>query len=173
MPHLVLPNSKYKNSFIEAVKEFKAEGLLAYEKISIDSLTKEFDSYVSKLQSEAQGLHLPEGYIAHTMWWLVEGDEFLGSVDIRHELTPQLRDLGGHIGYNISPSQRKKGYGSLILKLGLEKAKEMGLTEILVTCDLDNIGSKKIIEKNGGVLEDIRPQGEDKADKARYWIPIN
>jgi len=99
----------------------------------------------------------------------VEGDEYIGRLDIRHHLTEHLRQIGGHIGYGIRPSKRRQGYGRLILKLGLEKAKEMGIEKVLVTCDVTNVGSRKIIEANGGVMEN-EIQVDGSPDKARFWI---
>ncbi len=80
--------------------------------------------------------------------------------------------MGGHIGYEIRPSRRKQGYGTEILRLGLEKAKELGLQRVLVTCDEDNIGSKKIIEHNGGKFENAIVMEGDTVKKLRYWIDI-
>ncbi|HEX2706374.1 MAG TPA: GNAT family N-acetyltransferase [Candidatus Lustribacter sp.] len=98
--------------------------------------------------------------------WLVGGSEFLGHLSIRHRLTPVLVELGGHIGYAIRPSARRRGYGTRQLALALPVARGLGLGRLLVTCDEDNIGSARIIERSGGVLEDVR------GDKRRYWIDV-
>jgi predicted acetyltransferase len=79
--------------------------------------------------------------------------KLVGRSDLRHRLNPALEIIGGHIGYDVRPSERRKGFGTLILKLIMEKARKIGLSEVLVTCDTDNIASAKIIEKNGGKLE--------------------
>lgn len=166
---LTIPSLQYKESFLAAVKEYQAEGLPYYSKLSLEQ-TQEFEAFVQKLADEAQGQNLPEGYVAHTTFWLVEGSEYIGRVDIRHELNEYLHKEGGHLGYDIRPSQRGKGYGHHILKLGLEKAKELGLEKILITCDVSNTPSKKVIEGNGGQLLKTQPVGEGKPDKALYWI---
>ena len=80
--------------------------------------------------------------------------------------------MGGHIGYAVVPRERRKGYGTEMLRLGLEKAKKLGIKKALVTSDETNIGSKKIIEKNGGVLENQVPNPETGIDKFRYWIEV-
>lgn len=81
--------------------------------------------------------------------------------------------IGGHIGYDIRPSQRKKGYGKAILRLVLPLAKELGINKVLITCDVTNIASKKIIKANGGDLEDTIPDSNGLPDKHRFWISIN
>ena len=92
-------------------------------------------------------------------------------MSIRHTLSDHLREFGGHIGYEIRPSARRRGYGTLILKLALERARELGISPVLVTCDVDNLGSRGVIEANGGELEGEFevPQYHDKPIR-RYWI---
>lgn len=170
MPFLSLPDSKYKNSFLEAVKEYKAEDLPNYRELDLEALQNDFSGYLEQLHKEAQGEGLPSGYVPHTIFWLVEGNHYLGRVDIRHILNDFLHREAGHIGYDVRPSERKKGYGKLALKLGVEKAKELGLKEVLITCDVTNVGSNKIIQANGGKLENTIPMGEGKPNKNRYWI---
>ena len=98
------------------------------------------------------------------LWW-VEGDEFLGRVGIRHRLTSALLEMGGHIGYDVRPSARRRGHPTERLRQALGVAHELGIDPALVTCDVDNIGSRAVIERNGGVLEDER------AGKLRFWVP--
>jgi predicted acetyltransferase len=86
---------------------------------------------------------------------------------------PALEKKGGHIGYYIRPSQRGKGYGNLILHLSLEKARELGLKRVLVTCDDNNDASLKTIENNGGKLVDkIKGEGSVVLTR-RYWIDLD
>jgi len=87
-------------------------------------------------------------------------------------LTSELERLHGHTGYEIRPSQRGRGYGTAILKLALPKAKEIGLNRVLLTCDETNIASRKIIEKNGGVLETKEENPATGVDKLRFWISL-
>jgi predicted acetyltransferase len=172
MPHLALPDSRFKDSFLQALKEYQVEGLANYVDLDEAVLQVDFDGYVQKLRDEAVGENLPDGYVPHTLFWLVDGDEYLGRVDIRHTLNEFLKKEGGHIGYDIRPSQRRKGYGTLALKLGLEKAYDLGVKKVLVTCDVTNVGSNKIIVENGGVFEDELPLGDGKVGKNRYWIAV-
>jgi len=165
MPFLARPSEKYRDSYIEAVRELQAEGAW----LTFD-LGRDFGEYVQDLLRRSDRATQEPDLVPETFWWLVEGDEFIGVTSVRHELTESLRKVGGHIGYAIRPLKRRMGYGRLILELALEKAKELGLRRVLVTCDADNIASRKIIESNGGVLED-----EIEADgvrKLRYWIDL-
>jgi predicted acetyltransferase len=164
---LVKPNLKYKDSFSKALEEYKAEE----RKISLripESSDQSIKEYIQQMVDEEIGLNLPEGYVAHTKLWLVDNNEYIGDIDIRHSLTGVLLNAGGHIGYEIRPSKRKMGYGTKMLQMALPIAKNLGINKVLITCNDDNIGSAKIIEKNGGILEDKR---EEKGNlKRRYWI---
>lgn len=173
MPQLVTPSTRYKSSFLEAVGEYQAEKLPHYLPLKISELEANFDLYINKIIQEARGDGLSEDQVPHTEYWLVDGDTYLGRVNLRHHLNDRLQQVGGHIGYDIRPSQRRKGYGTMALQLGLAKAKELGLTDVLITCDVNNTGSAKVIQANGGVLEQVQPMGADKPDKAKYKIDIS
>ena len=99
-----------------------------------------------------------------TYLWIVEGETFLGSLAIRHELNDFLLNEGGHIGYSVRPSARRSGHAAEALAAALPIARELGLTRVLLTCDEDNSGSRSTIEKNGGIYEDTRN------GKRRYWV---
>jgi predicted acetyltransferase len=101
-----------------------------------------------------------------TLWW-VDGDDYLGRLAIRHRLTDFLREVGGHIGYDVRPSRRREGHASAMLQQSLPWARELGIDRALVTCDLDNVGSIRVIENAGGELEDVR------GNKRRYWVPTS
>ncbi len=106
----------------------------------------------------------PEGYVPATEMWWVEGETFLGQITIRHRLTPHLLEAGGHIGYDVRPSARRRDHATEMLRQTLAIAHGMGIDPALITCDVDNIGSRTVIERNGGVLEDER------AGKLRFWV---
>jgi len=175
---LVLPTVEYKRSFIEAVTEYQRQGgsddrSRRYGGLSVTELDSDFDAYVEIEKSHALGKNLPTGYVPETTYWLVDGGEFIGRVSIRHRLTEDLRQIGGLIGYDIKPSKRKRGYGTKILEMALPKAKELGLHEVLVTCDATNIASRRIIERNGGIFENQMLNPETGIDKLRFWINID
>ena len=173
---LVVPDVKYKISYIEAVKEFQADHSFplmerTWDKLSISELESNFEAHVETVLSGARGENLPEGFVPQTTFWLIDDGVYVGQVRIRHHINHQfLKTIGGHIGYSIRPSKRGKGYGSNILELALPKAKELGINRVLVTCDATNIASRKIIEKNGGVLEGRVPNPETGVDKLRFLI---
>lgn len=166
---LVKPSKKYEQSFMGAVDEYMAEGR-TYEALVLDEQGS-FEGMIKYYADIEQGINLPKGYVPATEFWLVDGDKFIGRLSIRHQLNDYLTTFGGHIGYAIRPSERKKGYGSKALELGLVEAKKLGINKILITCNNTNIGSRKIIEKNGGVFEDERPK-EGEAPILRYWITL-
>jgi predicted acetyltransferase len=109
----------------------------------------------------------PTGHVPCTFLWIVddaEPDTYLGSLAIRHRLTPFLLEVGGHIGYSVRPSARRRGVATAALREALPLARALGIDPALVTCDDDNTGSRRVIEANGGVLEDVR------GAKRRYWV---
>ena len=170
MLFLAEPSVAYRDSFIQAVREFQAEG--RQQHYDLKSLTVDFGAFVQALLDQKDRSRLKPGRVPGSDFWLIDGDEFVGRLSLRHELNESLLKIGGHIGYEIRPSKRKKGYGKQRLRLGLEKARELGLHRVLVTCDEDNIGSKKIIEHNGGKLENALEIKGEPVRKLRYWIDI-
>jgi predicted acetyltransferase len=154
MPELAAPSAIYRDSFIAALEEFGPdEGGLTYER---EVTPADFDDYVRVCAANARGEELPDGWVPYSTFWLVEGDEYIGSVNVRHVITDWMRRFGGHIGHHVRSSQRRKGYGTLICALALDEARKLGLDRVLITCDDDNMGSAKIIERNGGVTGSAR-----------------
>jgi predicted acetyltransferase len=124
------------------------------------------------------GRGLPKWLLKQTVpttkfFLLEEGSpKILGVIDVRHRLNDYLlNNPGGHIGYAVAPSERRKGYATEQLRLALEKCREMGIGPVLITCHKENIASVKVIQKNGGVLEDERVSKEGKVFQ-RYWITL-
>jgi len=134
----------------------------------------DFNKYIEKLENRKKGFDVPKWWGPYFTYWLMDNHRgILGSIRIRKELTSEfLKNYGGHIGYDISPPYRRNGYGKLILKLGLEKAKRMNINSVLITCEPDNYASIRVIEANGGVFESEIPYcGKNKAIR-RYWINL-
>jgi predicted acetyltransferase len=130
-----------------------------------------FRRYLEILAEQERGEHLPANHVGSTFLFAFAGSKIVGRVSIRHALTPHLERVGGHIGYVVVPEFRRQGYATVILRQALQIAREkLGLTRVLVTCDDDNVGSIKAIEKNGGVLETIVTTNDRAAPKRRYWI---
>jgi predicted acetyltransferase len=125
----------------------------------------EFASYVRLLRADTlEESPRPEGHVPATTLWWVDGEEYLGRLSIQHRLTDHLLNVGGHIGYDVRPSARRRGHATAMLAAALPVARGLGIDRALLTCDEDNIASRKVIEVNGGVLEDKR------GAKLRYWV---
>lgn len=105
-------------------------------------------------------------------YWLLEDTTWIGLLTLRPNITAELMRSGGHIGYVIRPSCRRQGYGTTLLRLGLEQARTLGLTRVLLTCADTNLGSRKVIEANGGQLEDVVQIDADSSPVRRYWISL-
>lgn len=170
MLFLTEPSLVYKDSFIAGTRESQAEGLELY--INLDKISENFGAFLQRLRNASKRANVKSDRVPMSDFWLIDGDEYVGRLSLRHELNEALLLWGGHIGYQIRPSKRRRGYGKEILRLGLIKAKESGLSRVLVTCDEDNIGSRKIIEYNGGQLENIVEVKDSPVRKMRYWIDI-
>ena len=165
------------------LSEYKEAYLMSLQEIAIGKIKKhnlmfmnpdEVD-VVQKFRDGKDKSKLPQGYVPSYDYFIVDDDNFLGKISIRVELTPKLLNYGGHIGYAIHPKYFRRGYGTKALELGLQKAREIGLTDkVLVTCDDDNIGSIKVIEHNGGVLENKVKNVIDEEEilTRRYWIKL-
>ena len=97
----------------------------------------------------------PEGFVPATMLWAVDGDRWLGRVSVRHELNEHLIRFGGHVGYVVRPSARRRGIATTLLRVGLGMLNEIGVGEALILCAEDNEGSRRVIETVGGELEKI------------------
>jgi predicted acetyltransferase len=173
MLRLVKPSVKYKKSFLDDYLTHD-EMQESYEMAGMPKtdVPKHFNEFAKRLRGQAEGKYLKLGYIPQSVYWLVDGKKFLGKTDIRHYLNAHLKKIGGHIGYYISPSERQKGYGKAILKLALRKAKALGIKNALITCDITNFGSKRIIEANGGKFVSAVRMGKGLPKKLRYNIKL-
>jgi predicted acetyltransferase len=130
-----------------------------------------FGRYLERLDEQARGARLPPGHVPSTFLFGFRGDRIVGRVSIRHALTEALVRIGGHIGYVVVPEFRRRGYGTALLRLALGVAHDtLGLRHVLVTCDDGNLGSINVIEKNGGVLENILSGPGIESPTRRYWI---
>ena len=173
MPELVLPTTTVRESFLEAMEEFVAEGAENSQTAAwIDhhapgwEAPDAFAAFVDAVRADAlPGTPRPEGHVPCTTLWWVEGDDYLGRIAIRHELNDFLLAVGGHIGYDVRPTRRREGHATAMLQHALTWASGLGIDPALVTCDDDNVGSIRVIEAAGGVLEDVR------GTKRRYWVP--
>ncbi len=171
MIKLIVPNEKYLQSYIEAYDEYVENSVSTYSftDASACDLFAKFDRY-------RNGRELPPDRVGEDKFWLVDDENgyFIGEIAIRHRLNDALAQRGGHIGYGVRYSEWNRGYGTKMLALALEKAKEMHISPVLITCNDDNPASARVMEKNGFVLGDkiiASVDGEDRLTR-RYWKTI-
>lgn len=169
---LVKPVVTFRAAMLSMIDEYKAAGEDLYQGV-VDLAWRDFSAYVRQLEEMDQGIGLLPGWVPQTTYWMVRDNTFIiGTTRLRHHLTAALRREGGHIGYTIRPSERGKGYGTRQLALTLQKAREFGLKRVLVTCDLDNVASARVIEKNGGALSSRGISAISGKCVSRYWIEL-
>lgn len=185
---LLAPALDLEAAYQDCEAEFNAHG-----EAFLGAGATDWPAYVEQCAEEAQGIVRDPARVPQTVLLLARvtpsatpsagpGDataceterrvRVLGVAKLRHMLTPTLEDIGGHIGYSIRPSERGKGYGSLILALTLDCARELGLSRVLLTCDTENIRSARVIMRNGGVLTSEGYSPLRGARVSRYWIAL-
>ncbi|AIM17849.1 MULTISPECIES: GNAT family N-acetyltransferase [Neobacillus] len=168
---LIRPSMDYESEYLAFYKEWKESGEVMIPWV-ISEDRSNFQAMIQFLLDSEQGKNIPSNWVPSSTFWLVnENKKVIGVVNIRHQLTESLFNSGGHIGYGIRPSERRKGYATKLLSLSLEKAKELALEKVLLVCDAKNIGSEKTILKNGGI-PDTDFMKEDGTILKRYWIHL-
>lgn len=170
---LVKASYKYKDQIIEMLEEwidYNNHHETNHSPAAIFNTDyHDFDCYVNNLNTPL----LKEGFVPDSTYFCLDIDKniMVGAINIRHYLNDFLLLHGGHIGDGIRPSQRKKGYATQMIALGLKECKKLGIEKVLMVCDKDNIGSRKSIINNGGILEnEIKHDGKI---EQRYWIDIS
>jgi predicted acetyltransferase len=167
---LVRPSVEYKESFLAGLQEFQKEGLPWHVDLDYQGIQSDFSAYVN---SELQHFYRrTEVFVPETKLWAIVNGEYAGRISIRHELNDALRRMGGHIGYDTRPTFRGAGLATLMLKHALPIARELGLSEVLLTCDDTNTASIRVIEKCGGVLKEKKSIDPQKPLKRYYWITL-
>ena len=186
MPSLVAPDPSWHRSFLEALEEYVAAGDYPHgsgitpDDLPADEVLGEpwrlssladparFAAFAAAMDGLADGdVARGLGMVPDTKRWLVEGDTLLGFLSVRHELNDFLLEQGGHIGYSVRPSARRRGHATYACDWGLDHLRGLGVERALITCDDDNLASAATIERNGGVLEDVR------GVKRRYWVDLS
>ncbi len=167
---LILPEPRYYESYLEAIREYREQQVEPFA-----FCDPEDGDLFERFKNMREGRFLPKNFVAASYLWLVEGERFIGEISIRHVLTAKLKAYGGNIGYGVRYSDWNKGYGTEMLARALVVAKnELGLSQVLITCNEGNVGSARVIEKNGGVLGNrvVNKIYGKKHLTRRYWITL-
>ena len=168
---LVKPDLSYADEIIKYKEESLAESPIINGSAGLDRLSS-IEDWLEELNKRSCEDTVPKGLVPSSTYLGVrEKDNYIvGMIDIRHYLNEYLTQAGGHIGYGVRKTERNKGYAKQMLKLALEKCKELKIKKVLITCDEDNIASEKVILSVNAKLEDIR--NVDGENKKRFWIDL-
>jgi len=129
-----------------------------------------FTETVEGFDKQSRGEGLPDSWVPGTTRFLVHEGRILGLFNLRHRLTDNLERFGGHVGYSVRPTERRKGHGARLLEAAKELARDLGIERLLVTCEPSNTASVGVIEKCGGVFEDRSYYEPTEHEVCRYWI---
>ena len=160
---------QYEEALADFVSEFAAAGEEEIPAFLPDP-DWSFAETVRGFAKQSRGEGLPEGWVPGTTRFLVHEGRILGLFNLRHRLTDNLKRFGGHVGYSVRPSERRRGHGIRLLEAAKDLARSLGIERMLVTCHPDNVASVGVIVKCGGVLEDCRRYEPVEHDVCRYWI---
>ena len=168
---LVKPNLSYSDEIIKYKEESLKENPLINGSAGLDRLSS-IEDWLEEVNKRSCEDTVPKGLVPSSTYLGVrEKDNYIvGIIDIRHYLNDFLKQFGGNIGYSVRKSERNKGYAKQMLKLALEKCKDLKMKKVLITCDKDNIASEKVILSAGAKFEDIR--SADGENKKRFWIDL-
>ena len=168
---LVKPDLSYADEIIKYKEESLKESPIINGSAGLDRLSS-IEDWLEELNKRSCEDTVPKGLVPSSTYLGVrEKDNYIvGMIDIRHYLNEYLTQVGGNIGYGVRKTERNKGYAKQMLKLALEKCKELKIKKVLITCDEDNIASEKVILSANAKLEDIR--NVDGENKKRFWIDL-
>jgi predicted acetyltransferase len=161
--HLVPPAETCRESFLRALREFQDEGLPWWSGGDLEGVEQDFAAFVAKKLADSN---------RKTHLWAIAEERFVGRISIHHELNDALRVEGGHIGYDVVPSFRRRGVATEMLRQALPLARALGLPAVLLTCDDTNVASIRVIERNGGSLRETKALDTERPLKRYYWIAL-
>ena len=165
-PRLAPPDLGLREAFFRMFADYQTAGHHEWCEEAALALT-DFPAYVNAGRNKATGAGLSEDWAPTSHFWMQRGADLVGTLRIRHYLTPAVIERAGHIGYDIAPSFRKQGLGNEILRLGLSEAAKLGIADVLLLCSVANTASQRIIEHHGGNLD------RTKDGEMWYWIRGN
>ena len=166
---LIFPTIEHKPAALDYRQEYIDCGEVHINGSSGFMQAESYESWLEKIiwnKTEASS-----DWVTGSVYFAIENDKIIGTIAIRNYLNESLLKSGGHIGYGIRPSKRRKGYGTNMLALALKKCRESGLEKALITCDKVNVASAKTAIKNGGVLENEIVEESGNVVQ-RYWITL-
>jgi len=166
---LVRPAPEHRAAFLAMQADYQASDAPRYDEVY------DYLLWLQQMENYQSGTNLPPNRVRQDTFFLMgsqEGMCILGVCRFRHELHGMLTQIGGHVGYDVPPSQRRKGYATRMLGLVLSHAQNCGFKRILVTCDTENIASAHVIQKNGGKLENEMFWPPTEKMVSRYWIDL-
>jgi predicted acetyltransferase len=166
--YLVIPSMQQEQSYNEMIAEQEKTHPGAIKNRGMD-----YASWLMDLEKYKNYETCPADLVPSDTFFLInKHNKIIGVITIRHYLNEQFSKVGGHIGYGVRPSERRKGYAKIMLKMALEKCRNMGMRQILITCDKDNIASSKTIIANGGIFENEFIEDNGNVVQ-RYWVQIH
>ena len=172
---LVKPATRYKESFLGAIKEFHKEDRYLF--INPEDIAESFEGFVNDLNNGKRHMHQPfENWVEpvpETTLWFVKDEHFIGTLNIRHRLNWHLEKWGGHISFNIRPSMRGQGFGKKILQKALPCTCYLGIDRALITIDPAHKAAQHIVTLAGAKFEDETPKTDQFPPRRRYWINCN
>ena len=122
---LISPSLRYRQTQLEAFKEFQAHG--EHLDVDLTLLADRLEELLTWIQAQQDPSTVDAGELPFFDYWLIDQEEWIGKLTLRPRIDERFPSAGGHIGYEIRPSKRRQGYGTILLRLGLEKAREQGL----------------------------------------------
>lgn len=170
---LVYSSKEYEKEAFEYIQEFSDYNSEINGTGGLDRFDN-YDDWLLKIEKDLDFNNIPEVRVPANTYFLVRilDNKIIGMINIRHKLNEVLLEEGGYIGYSIRPTEREKGYGTVMLRLGLQRCKELNLDKVLITCDKINLASAKIIQGNNGILENELYSETFSGIIQRYWINL-
>lgn len=160
--------------FFDSLKLWQGEDLSWYSFIYANNPKVTFAEMLKRLEADAKGEDLPQGWVPASMLYAFYDGQIIGRYHIRQSLNEHLMRRGGHVGYAVAKDFRQQGVAAQMMLLGVQYIRQSlpHLDRILVTCADSNVGSYRVIEGAGGVLENKVYDSEHGEDIRRYWITI-